>query len=117
MGGTSGAGLGGAPTRRSDVRGFTEDEVVAIEAVVAQLPIAVVVHSLDSVIVAANGECRELLGYDAGDLTGAPVTDFIPDSERVSPAEWRWTSCRRRWTSTDAPNREGPCGNCVVKTA
>ncbi|OZC55649.1 sensor domain-containing diguanylate cyclase [Rhodococcus sp. RS1C4] len=84
MGGTSGAGLGDTPTRRPDVRGFTEDEVIAIDAVVAQLPIAVVVHSLDSVIVAANGECRELLGYDAGDLTGAPVTDFIPDSERVS---------------------------------
>lgn len=59
---------------------FTVEEVASIHAVVAQLPIAAVVFSLESSVIAANDECRQLLGYDSDDLTGAPVTDLLPDS-------------------------------------
>lgn len=75
-----------AESAPNGVPGFSADEVAAIAAVVAPFPIATVVHSVDWLIIATNGECRELLGYETDDLVGASVVDFIPDAGRGSAA-------------------------------
>lgn len=84
------------------VDSFTPAEIVAIAAVVEQMPIAAAVHSLDGVVIAANGECRGLLGYDIDDLTGVPALDFIPEPDR--------RSARRLTRSLDEPSAVDPRG-------
>ncbi|NIL91541.1 hypothetical protein CH281_18505 [Rhodococcus sp. 06-221-2] len=66
------------------VDGFSAAEVVAITAVVEQLPIAAAVHSLDGVVIAVNEEFRGLLGYDPGELIGNPALDLVPEADRRS---------------------------------
>ncbi|MFI8565621.1 diguanylate cyclase domain-containing protein [Rhodococcus sp. NPDC078407] len=74
----------GEATRKSSVPGFEMEELAEIANIVAQFPIATVVHSVDSVIISANFDCCDLLGYDIEDLPGRSVVDFIPDTERKS---------------------------------
>jgi diguanylate cyclase (GGDEF)-like protein/PAS domain S-box-containing protein len=66
------------------VEGFSAAEIVAITAVVDQLPIAAAVHSMDGVIIAANDEFRGVLGYDTDELIGAPALDLVPEADRRS---------------------------------
>jgi len=66
------------------VEGFSAAEIVAISAVVAQIPIATAAHSLDGVIIAANDEFRYMLGYSDTELTGMPALDLVPEADRRS---------------------------------
>lgn len=71
-------------TPAKGVEGLSADEMVAITAIVEQLPIAAAVHSIDGVVIAVNEEFRGLLGYDPGELIGAPALDLVPEADRRS---------------------------------
>lgn len=60
------------------------EDLAQINAVLDVIPMAVMAHTLDYLVVAANRLSQDVIGCDVEDMLGRRVAEFVPEADRPS---------------------------------